>query len=697
MIQIESITDLELLQETVDLECKLAAGRDGRGTLPDDFWPTYSAFANTNGGVVVLGVREKQGRFTIEGIPNVANVRRMLFDQLNNRQKISVNLLNDAHVQEMRLEGRVLLVIDIPRANRRQRPVFITTNPFGHTYRRLNDGDRQLPDEEVKRMLAEQVEDSRDNRLLRGYGLDDICLETLKAYRQLFANLNPEHHWNTCDDQEFLRQLGGWRKDRESGESGLTLAGLLMFGWMASIQEELPNYMLDYQERPEADTDQRWVDRLTLDGKWSGNLYDFYRRIFPKLTADLKVPFVLEKGVRKDETPVHVALREALANVLVHADYSDRASVLVMKWPDRFGFRNPGLMRIPPEVAIHGGEHDCRNRTLHKMFRLVGVGEQAGSGLPKIYRSWASQHWRAPSLAERCEPYNQTLLELRMVDLLPEGLLSDLQRLFGPRFSSLDRNGRLALATAASETVVTHARLREMTGLHPFDTTKLLQTLVRDGFLEVHNHGRGAVYNLLGASILKPEEVFGAAVSQTCGNADQAEAGSKHLDGSSKHLARSSAHLDSSSAHLTGSSKHLGLSSKHLKGSSKHLSQSTGSGITTGVAEKRDARGCLISEQLDAPIVDSLEKLAPDLRSHLESIALETRIRKKVAHDAMRKTILRLCKDLYMTLNCLAELLHRHAEGLRQQHLKPMTKAGDLRLAFPTAPTHSMQAYRASR
>lgn len=83
MIQIESVADLELLQETVDLECKLAAGRDGKGALPSDFWPTYSAFANTNGGTVVLGAREKQGRFVIEGVPHVANVRRDLFNLLN--------------------------------------------------------------------------------------------------------------------------------------------------------------------------------------------------------------------------------------------------------------------------------------------------------------------------------------------------------------------------------------------------------------------------------------------------------------------------------------------------------------------------------------------------------------------------------------------------------------------------------------
>ena len=130
MIDIQSIADLELLRESVDLECKLALGRDGQGALPDDFWPTYSAFANTQGGVVLLGVREKQGRFTIEGIANVAKVRKDLFDALNNRNKVSANLLTDASVHELVLESRTILVVDIPRATRKQRPVHLTTNPF---------------------------------------------------------------------------------------------------------------------------------------------------------------------------------------------------------------------------------------------------------------------------------------------------------------------------------------------------------------------------------------------------------------------------------------------------------------------------------------------------------------------------------------------------------------------------------------
>lgn len=87
MMELKSVEQLVLLRESVDLECKLALGREGQGALPDDFWPTYSAFANTDGGLVVLGVRDKGDSFQIEGIPNVGKVRKELFDGLNNRQK----------------------------------------------------------------------------------------------------------------------------------------------------------------------------------------------------------------------------------------------------------------------------------------------------------------------------------------------------------------------------------------------------------------------------------------------------------------------------------------------------------------------------------------------------------------------------------------------------------------------------------
>lgn len=662
-IHIQSLEDLSLLRESNSLECKLASGRDGKGALPEDFWPTYSAFANTNGGLVLLGVREKGSRFTLHGLDNPDKLRAELFNNLNNRQKISANLLTDQHVQELEIDGKKLLAIQIPRAPRKQRPVFLTTNPLaGHTFRRLNEGDYPISDEEVKRMLAEQVEDSRDDRILRGYGLADLSMDTLRAYRQVFANREPGHPWNAIDDQEFLRQLGGWRRDRETEQAGLTLAGLLMFGEMVAIQEELPHYMLDYQERPEAKTEKRWIDRLTLDGKWSGNLYDFYRKVYLKLTADLKVPFHLEKGERQDETPVHVALREALANVLVHADYTDRASVLVVKRPDLFGFRNPGLMRIPIEVALHGSEADCRNRTLHKMFRLVGVGEQAGTGIPKIFQGWKSQHWNPPKLYESSIPYNQTLLELRMIDLFPEQVMQGLRSKFGVRFDTLAYDERVALALAASEGTVNHARLATISSSHAVDLSRTLQRLTQLGMLE-SSGGRGAVYHLPGQDLPTPDEVFGPHLTR--------------LPEISTIVVRSSQEMRSSSSDLGASSSDLGLSS-------------------SGSSFQRDGDGYLLAGQLSLPVIDDLTALSSEVKARLEAIAQEPRSKKKIDHAAMERVLLNMCTGHYVTLQCLAKLVNRKPDSLRNEYLSPMVRSRTLSLAFPTTPTHERQAYCAT-
>jgi ATP-dependent DNA helicase RecG len=495
--------DVLALQEAVDIEFKKAAGRDGKGALPNEFWQTYSAFANTEGGEIFLGIEEKTDKtLNIVGIGDTARMKQEIFNLANNRQKVSANLLQNSSIEELPIDSKIILKVHVPRAPRKLRPVYVGSNPLTGTYKRRNEGDFVLDETTVKRMLAEQVEDSADARILKGYGIDDLDRESFTAYRSTFAALKPNHPFIGQEIEEFLRSIGAWNRDRETKEEGLTLAGLLMFGKLRSIMDEVPNYILDYQERPEAKAENRWIDRITTDGSWSGNLYDFYKRVYQKLTADLKVPFKLDGATRIEETPIHVALREALVNAIIHADYAGRVSVLIVKRPDMFGFRNPGLMRVPIEQALLGGDSDCRNRNLQKMFQFMGAGEQAGSGIPKIYQNWRQQHWRNPRITEKREP-EQTLFELHTVSLLPATVLEKLDKTFGERFRKLPELERLILATAATEDLVHHKRITEITKDHPADISKALSYLTREEFLNTDGSGRGMCYFLPGSEYEK--------------------------------------------------------------------------------------------------------------------------------------------------------------------------------------------------
>lgn len=109
MIEIQSIADLELLRESVDMECKRAGGQDGKGALPHDFWETYSAMANTDGGIVLLGLQEKKGKFIPHSLMEPDRIRKDLADLANNPRKVSVNLLGNHSIRELEIDGNVLL------------------------------------------------------------------------------------------------------------------------------------------------------------------------------------------------------------------------------------------------------------------------------------------------------------------------------------------------------------------------------------------------------------------------------------------------------------------------------------------------------------------------------------------------------------------------------------------------------------
>jgi predicted HTH transcriptional regulator len=384
--------------------------KSAKGGLPASLWETYSSFANSNGGIIVLGIKEKNGLLTPDHLTDeqLASYKKAFWDIVHNRMKVSATLVSENDVTVEKWQGASILVINVPRARFDQRPVYLNHNPLGNTYIRRNEGDYLCSDEDVRIMFAdaESQDHSFDSKILNGYKLEHLDIPTIQAYRNRFRWHNEGHPWSKLSDMEFLTKIGAYHVDIIKGEEGFTRAGIMMFGKTESITNPgcAPYFFPDLQEWNIIDHGERWSDRICPDGYWEANLYQFFNRAYSKLAQQLPVPFKLDGIQRVDETPAHKSVREALTNTLVHANYMLIGSIFIKIEPGRILMRNPGRMLVSVEEYYAGSRSKCRNPLLQTMFRLVGYGEKAGSGADIIARGWAENHWERPTISESLIP-----------------------------------------------------------------------------------------------------------------------------------------------------------------------------------------------------------------------------------------------------------------------------------------------------
>lgn len=263
-------------------------------------------------GVIILGIKEdKETKIcSLEGVENTNNILKDFWNTINNSEKVSCNILNDDYVEVAKIEDKTIIIINIPSANRQNKPVYINNNPITGTYKRYHDGDYKCNKKEVKVMFSESAEESKDEMVLKEFDFNNIDKETLENYRRRFKlHKGDTHEWSNLPDKEFLYMIGA--VDRSSDK--LTLAGLLMFGYNRDIIKIKPSFFLDYREIDDLITTERWSNRITSspDEMLSGNLWGFFSKIVNRLTADIPTPFALDKDLmRIDDTDVHKSVRE---------------------------------------------------------------------------------------------------------------------------------------------------------------------------------------------------------------------------------------------------------------------------------------------------------------------------------------------------------------------------------------------------
>jgi len=617
-------------QETLEVEFKAA-----QGGLPSSLWETVSAFANTNGGWILLGVSEGgDGSPMITGVPGASTQLRLFCDNVRNPQRISYPPCGAADTSIQTIDGKQVIVIRVRAAPLRNRPVYIKGNVYGGTYVRRHSGDYLCNKQEVDRMMREASSVAADSTILSHFGWDDLDAETLARYRRRFQNANPISPWNSYDDRHFLEAIGGYGRDRETGKEGITVAGLLLFGTGEAIRAWRSRHLIDYRLVPgEVDSDVRWEDRIAYEG----NLLGAFESIYPRLTADLPRPFNLVEGRRVDDSPVHVALREALVNLLVHADYAETQASLIRRSPKEYYFRNPGSSRVPEVDLLAGDRSDPRNPALVRMFRLIGLAEEAGTGLAKIRQAWRQLGYRMPGIDVGTERY-EFALSLHHAHLLSEDDRAWLEALGG----GWSEPEQMALVVARHDGEVGNMRLRSLTGQHPADVTKVLGGLRDRGFLQMIGGGRGARYELGPATRIAPEA---------------GDAAGRQL--SLLETAR----------------------------------WPTSSGVSSGDSRSSSEDKARSSED-KGPRSEDTEEKSEVTREELLEIAWPAREHRRLHPDKLGEVIVKLCARTPLSVRELAELVNRTESHLRET-LRLLIAAGRLAYLYPDQPNHPHQRYTA--
>ena len=153
-----ALEHLEFLEE-YRKDNRIEAQR-AQGGPPHSLWETYSAFANTLGGVILLGVAEDKEDGSLYSVPlfDPEELAEEFWTLVRDRRVVSVNLLQKEDVQILKSGRNSIVAIFVPKAPVQEQPVYIGEDPYTGTYYRRGEGDYRCPRREVEAMLQRRRE-----------------------------------------------------------------------------------------------------------------------------------------------------------------------------------------------------------------------------------------------------------------------------------------------------------------------------------------------------------------------------------------------------------------------------------------------------------------------------------------------------------------------------------------------------------
>ena len=347
------------------IDCEFKTGRD---QLPKSAYETVCAFLNRYGGALLLGVADDG---SVTGIdPNaLESIRKDFVTAINNPRKLTPPTYLSINTAE--LDGKTLLHIYVPESSQVHRC-------NGRIYDRNEDADLDITDHtvQVARLYQRKQATYSENRIYPFIRPGSLRADLIDQCRRYIRLNRKNHPWATMDDTDLLHSAQLIQSDPETGKSGVTLAGVMLFGQDEQIRQVCPAHRTDLLLR-KVDVD-RYDDRdLVIT-----NLIDSYDRILAFIQKHLPDPFYLE-GIERRSLRDHI-FREVASNMLIHREYAAGAvSRLIIEY-GRVVTDNPsrphGFGALDPETCVPYQ----KNPVLSAFFREIGRADELGSGMRKM-------------------------------------------------------------------------------------------------------------------------------------------------------------------------------------------------------------------------------------------------------------------------------------------------------------------------
>jgi len=434
--------------------------------LKDEIGETVSAFSNSRGGKIIVGVDDKNkevigveiGENTIE---NLANYIKRYTDS-----PVFPSIMVES------TGGKEVIVVEVKEAD--EKPVLFKGRP----YKRVGKSSHKASAGEVRKLVVESKKIYWDEQVCEDAALEDIDEEKVRWFlneRKIKRNVpKPED----MELKELLINIGAAR--RVDNEVKPTNAGILFFG--KAPHKFFINSELRVAKFKGTDVTHPVLDRIDCRSTlWEmvRMAEEFIRRNIRLLSFRTATSF---RRTDKFEYPID-ALREAILNGLIHRNYSDPADVRVFLFDNRAEIINPGT--FPEGVTPKNPVHKPINPRLCSLFYDIGLIEKYGSGIKlmnRLCRRWGNKepHYDLHPLETKII-FESQVKETTYIEVAD---ISD----------KLNERQKKALYFAQKKGFITRKEYLKINDIGATQSYKELKDLADKGFLISEGKGRAVKY-----------------------------------------------------------------------------------------------------------------------------------------------------------------------------------------------------------